>query len=285
MYLLKKGFTKEVADKHTKEKERFENWLKEERQTLKQIGYSDILTYTGVWRKHGNKVITMNKKLTALRHYFTYLMGEKRLVHNPALGISLQGTLRTVPYNLLEEEELQDLFTRYPQETLLQIREKAMLGLFVFQGITVKELEQLREENVDLSKGTIYIPSTRRTNSRKLKLESGQILLMYQYLKEVRPKLLKGCTEAIENLFFTTYFNQDLGNVLLRILSHLKLVNTKVKDFIHIRNSVITLWLKRENLRLVQYKAGHRFASSTERYKTNSLEELKNLLEEFHPLG
>ncbi|CAM4113381.1 hypothetical protein SAMN06265348_103289 [Pedobacter westerhofensis] len=51
-----------------------------------------------------------------------------------------------------------------------------------------------------------------------------------------------------------------------------------------VRQSVITEWLKEKDLRTVQYMAGHRYVSSTERYKTNDLEDLKDALQKFHPL-
>jgi len=51
-----------------------------------------------------------------------------------------------------------------------------------------------------------------------------------------------------------------------------------------IRASVITNWLHHYNLREVQYMAGHRFVSSTERYRTDNLEDLQKELEKYHPL-
>jgi integrase/recombinase XerD len=52
-----------------------------------------------------------------------------------------------------------------------------------------------------------------------------------------------------------------------------------------IRQSVITYWLKTMNLRQVQYMAGHKRVSSTERYLGNNLESLKDKLEKCHPLN
>jgi len=46
---------------------------------------------------------------------------------------------------------------------------------------------------------------------------------------------------------------------------------------------VITHWLKLHNLRKVQYMAGHRYISSTESYKANNLDGLKEDIAKFHP--
>jgi integrase/recombinase XerD len=51
-----------------------------------------------------------------------------------------------------------------------------------------------------------------------------------------------------------------------------------------IRASTITNWLKHYNLREVQYMAGHKYVSSTERYRMDTLEDLQKELEKYHPL-
>jgi len=51
-----------------------------------------------------------------------------------------------------------------------------------------------------------------------------------------------------------------------------------------IRQSVITEWTKTTVLRQVQYMAGYRCVGSVERYKRYNMEELKEALNEYHPL-
>ena len=51
-----------------------------------------------------------------------------------------------------------------------------------------------------------------------------------------------------------------------------------------IRSSVITEWLRKNNLRQVQYMAGHKYVSSTERYQCNNLDDLQNELQQHHPM-
>ena len=54
-------------------------------------------------------------------------------------------------------------------------------------------------------------------------------------------------------------------------------------NFKQVRTSVISHWLKSYNLREVQYMAGHRYVSSTERYLVNHTEDLLADIDEFHP--
>ena len=49
--------------------------------------------------------------------------------------------------------------------------------------------------------------------------------------------------------------------------------------------SGITNWLKHYNLRQVQVLAGHRYISSTERYLQDDLENLHEIVNNFHPIN
>lgn len=64
----------------------------------------------------------------------------------------------------------------------------------------------------------------------------------------------------------------------------LKRIYPEIKNAQQIRQSVITHWLKTNNLREVQYMAGHRWVSSTERYQQNNLEDLQKEINRYHPL-
>jgi integrase/recombinase XerD len=55
------------------------------------------------------------------------------------------------------------------------------------------------------------------------------------------------------------------------------------KSIDQIRASVIVHWLKLYNLRKVQVMAGHRYISSTENYKANNLDDLKEDIKNYHP--
>jgi integrase/recombinase XerD len=61
--------------------------------------------------------------------------------------------------------------------------------------------------------------------------------------------------------------------------------NPEILHSKQIRASTITYWLKNHNLRQVQYMAGHKYVSSTERYQLNNLDNLQRKLEKYHPLS
>ena len=58
-----------------------------------------------------------------------------------------------------------------------------------------------------------------------------------------------------------------------------------VTSALHLRGSVILNWLKIHPKRQVQYMAGHKYISSTERYASQGVEDLQDALAKHHPFG
>jgi len=147
---------------------------------------------------------------------------------------------------------------------------------------TFRYTEILEVKNVHLNKGKIYIKSTKRSNSRELELKPWQFMEILNYMNEVRPELQNKIDNYSEQVFPT---NTRFTVITSQIIKKLKRTNQKVKNVNQLRASVITNWLKQYNLRKVQVLAGHRFISSTERYVEDDLENLQEVINNFHPIN
>ena len=73
----------------------------------------------------------------------------------------------------------------------------------------------------------------------------------------------------------------SITGVIIKKLQH---YNSKVESIKQVRGSVITNWLKNNNVRRVQFLAGHKRIMSTEFYKKDHIEKLQNMIDKFHPL-
>jgi integrase/recombinase XerD len=140
----------------------------------------------------------------------------------------------------------------------------------------------LEPNNLKLKEGKINVPGNRKRNSRILELKPCQILELQEYITEIRPQINH---QNSSQLFLSMEGNTNLKNSLYHLFRAIKKTNPNIGSGKQIRASVITNWLKSHNLREVQYMAGHKYVSSTERYKMNDLEGLKNQIEKFHPLN
>ncbi len=209
---------------------------------------------------------------------------------NPIETTTIKGIKRTVNYNILESDELEDLYYSYQSDNvadkyhrLCAKRNKVIVGLLVYQGLNTTELIQLELEDLQLYKGKVYIKSGARSNSRTLELKPWQVIEFLEYIKEVREEILIRKQLETDRIFIPN--NKRLGITIHHILKKLKKTNHKVNSSNQIRASVITNWLKHYNLRQVQVMAGHRYISSTERYVQNDLESLHEIVNNFHPIN
>jgi integrase/recombinase XerD len=272
----------------------FLEWLDKENIKVKESNYNDLLNFIDHCRKKKMKTRMVNRTLLALRHYYHYLDIGK----NPAAGITLRGTMRTVPHDLLTKEELEELYEKYQVIDERSQRNKVILGLFIYQAITTDELHKLEPNHIKVREGKIYVPGSPRSNSRILKLEAEQILELHEYLKAVRPKILAELKEErpgrkpdkvkevkdLHQLFVSMNGSENIKNSLVFLMSALRKINPKVNHAKQIRYSVITEWLKEKDIRTVQYMAGHKYVSSTERYRSYNLQDLEESLTQHHPL-
>jgi integrase/recombinase XerD len=279
-YLQETGFKSQTVYQHCKYASCFLAWTAEASLALEQITYTEILDFADHLKKDNKNINLINRLMLAVRYYFTYLQNERQISYNPAAGISLKGTIRTVPHDLLEKTELETLYHNYEIKDERTHRNKVIIGLLVYQALTREELETIKPEHLKLREGKINIPKTGKQNDRILPLQPHQILDLQEYILLIRPKL----QSKSERLFTGRYDLEDLQNTLLHLGYALKKINPKYKHAVQIRQSVITEWLKEKDLRTVQYMAGHRYVSSTERYKSNNLEDLKDALSKHHPL-
>lgn len=147
----------------------------------------------------------------------------------------------------------------------------------IWQGLHSGELEKLEVTHINLNEGIIYIPSTSRSNNRELKLSTQQILTLYTYIHGgARDRLKPKADELLAG-------NQH--NIMHLLMEELKGINPQIQNAAHIRASVILYWLKQHNKRQVQYMAGHKSITSTEKYAVQELETLTDQLSKHHPFG
>lgn len=265
----------------------FEKWCKRIGTDPGTIDYQTCLKYVRHLTRKGNKKKTVNHKLRRIKTYLDHLVEEGNRSDNPLADIRVKGEKRSIHYDLLESEELEDLYysfeTTGKQEiyhTYTAKRDKIIVGFMVYQGLHAKDLKHLRSEHLNVNKGKLYVPGSRRSNGRELELRPWQIMELAGYLNDIREKLMER-TQDSDHLF--PYGDRFI--FVPNIVKKLKKYNQKVTNAKQIRASVITLWLGRYNLRKVQYLAGHRYISSTERYLQDDLENLHETVNNFHPIN
>lgn len=298
-YLEKHGFRQSTISGHVQDLKRFENWCKDQNIDPSKASYDHLLKFIQFKQKDGVSKSTINNHLNSIHKYFDYLIESdeslsaeqagkdfvlRRAQANPAKDLRLKNRGRKVHVHLLSPDQLDTLYMsfqiRHEWEYKGEYTKKAhrrnsvILGLLVYQGIQSSELSLLEKGHLNLLQGSVYIPSSAKGNSRILKLNASQILPIQNYLQDL-PK-------EQEKLFGSS----KLSNYLSWIMRALrKSVENEKINGPHIRASVIMNWLKLYNIRQVQYMAGHKQISTTERYKEEDIHDLQKQLELYHPFS
>jgi len=286
-YLLQKGYSIKSGERYLKDIELYKKWLHKENITEEAVSYNDITHY--IQSKKGKvKQITIQTVLASLKQYYNYLQELGFIAENPTVNVQIKGIKRKVLHNILSKQDLEKIYFDYKNsqsESLSKKRNEIIVSLLVYQGLNTNDLQSLITKDVKLREGKIFIKGSRRSNERTLKLEAHQILDFMEYTLQVRQTILTE-TKKETDLFFVTQGNSlKLQNVMQKLMQQLHKQNGQIKSVKQIRASVITGWLKVYNLREVQYFAGHRYVSSTENYLINDLEDLKEDINKYHPIG
>ncbi len=249
-----------------------------------KLSYQNLMEYVELLRKNYNPQ-SVKRTMYAIKKYYDYLVETGKIKTNIATNIKIKdGKENPIQLQeLLTEKELQKLLEpreeRYP---ILEKRNQIIMSLLVNQALLVGDIEKLKIEDLDLQNAKVKVQKSGITNERILELKAEQILLFYQYLQKERIQL-----ERQKTSFFLL---NKLGSAITKDDINY-LVSTYQKGFakkltsVKIRQSVVKLKLDQgENLRKVQYFAGHKHADTTEKYRETGVDALQTAINQFHPI-
>lgn len=279
-YLQQKKYSPATVDRYAGYIKRFLTWLATEDISDETFTYNDLLEFMRYCQTRGVTKGTVHNILSIVRHYSNYLGHEGRRNDNPATGVFIKGLVRKLPSNLLSMEAMEELYKQYSVQLNVEASKKIMFGLMVYQGLNVGEVMRLQGHHIKIKEGKIFIKGTKRTNERLLDLKALQVTALQNYLNANKFKEGSLFIEPVKK----EVSERNINNRIKYMFGQLKKLNEKVINAKQIRSSVITFWLRQNNLRQVQYLAGHKYVSSTERYQVNNLEDLQNELQHHHPM-
>lgn len=281
VYRYKNGYSEKSIRVQNSHVNRFKSCCISNNINLEEISYNQALQFIDEERNRGILNQSIIREVNSIRIYFDYLLEIGRIQQNIIRRIKIRNTGQKVLPETLSTEQLENIYQifmdlpewEHKTKTTKQLHKRniVILGLLVYQGLTSGETAKLELNHINLSEGKIYVPSTRKSNARTLKLQANQILPIKTYIEEFKPK----------SFLFPSKKQSDM---ICKIVQQAKKLNPEIIDSRQIRTSVIMNWLKTNNIRQVQYMAGHKSIRSTEQYRSQDLTDLTKQLELFHPL-
>lgn len=248
--------------------------------------YQDIINFLEQLKKKYSNESSRVRILSAIKRYYDYLLETNIRNDHPCRNIVVKRKKKYIQtQDLFTREELMILFERENRYKVLEVRNKLIISLLIFQGLTSEDIIKLNIQNIDLDTGEINIKASTNLRGRKLELDRMQFQLFNRYLNEIRPQLL---TTKTNRLFIGKLGTELTVDGINSIFDQFKnLYPERRLNPTTIRQSTICHWLNVLKLPLedVQDLAGHKYPSATQAYKQIDAEASRKWINQYHPLG
>lgn len=281
-YFDKLGFAHNTRRSYFNSMMKFVDWCASVNLDHSKASVDDLYTYISSMRERGLSEHTVRERICTVEHFFR----ATRRKLNPAVFIRFGKRASTIPANLLDDETMVDIYLSLMPRTMRDARNRVIMGLIMFQGLTRNETGLIEVEHIELDKMRIYVPASRKANERYVPLRQMQVQDLEDYLYRLRPQMLVECGRQTGRLFFPFGGGSDVHNLLWILCRDIKLRFPQFRNLVQLRDSRINIWLnaQKQDLRAVQYLCGMRYASSLLRHKRTDTDKLKRKLDLLHPM-
>jgi integrase/recombinase XerC len=281
---LEKKYSPHTVIAYIKDVVSFESFVKSEfdSEDLSEVNYSLIRSWIVSLVDNGISNTSVNRKITALKSYYKFLLKTKQIEVSPLLKHKSLKTPKTlqIPFSEKEVDEVLHQI-KYP-EGFEGVRDKLIIDLFYTTGIRRTELIHLKMINIDFSNATLKVLG-KRNKERILPLLPIIANQFKLYLTE--RAYLERITD--NEYFFLTLKGVKMNDSLVYRLinNYFSAVSEKVKRSPHIlRHTFATHLLNNgADLNSVKELLGHSSLASTQIYTQSSLYELKKVYGDAHP--
>jgi integrase/recombinase XerC len=116
---------------------------------------ADIRAFVAAERRRGLSATSLQRRLSACRSYYQWLLKHGRVEANPAASVRAPKAPRKLPQVLDTDEAVK--LVELPTDATLGLRDRALLELFYSSGLRLSELCNLRWRDLDLDGGLVTV--------------------------------------------------------------------------------------------------------------------------------
>ncbi len=241
-----------------------------------------IRGYLGFLHKK-NKKSTIARKLSAVRSFFKYLIKHGVILDNPLDLILTPKQKKMVP-TYLPVDDIFRLIDSVKTDTLLGLRNRAILETLYSSGIRVSELAGMNIFEVDFSKCVIRVLG-KGNKERIVPIGNKALDSIQAYRKRLQVELGVGVDENIP-----LFLNNKKGRLTTRSIARIIEKTAKQCGILipvsphALRHTFATHMLDAgADLRVVQELLGHKSLSTTQKYTHVSIDRLMETYDKTHP--
>lgn len=279
---VEKGLADNTLKAYRRDIRKFAAFIEKRKRALGEISRDDIVDFLGTLFREQLDSRSVARHLVTIRNFFRFALMEGAVQSDPAMNIESPRVRRSLPQHL-SLEEVDRLLSLPCTQTILGLRDKAMIEVLYSTGLRVSELCGLRVGDLHMETGCLRCIG-KGNKERLVPVGRAALAVVREYMRKSRPKLLRGGGSPY---LFLNRFGRPLTRIgLWKILSaygrraHLSL---RLKPHV-LRHSFATHLLDRgADLRSVQMMLGHADISTTQIYTHVVEERLRQVYRSHHP--
>lgn len=246
---------------------------------LDKVSGDDIKKY--VKSLHELKEKSLARKLSSLRMFYDFMVKRRFIAVSPMTGIDGPKIGKYLP-DVLSVEEV-DRLLDFTCDNDFSFRNRCILELLYSTGLRISELVSLKLENIVLDEAFVKVMG-KGSKERIVPLNDVALDYLEKYIKEVRPRMLKGVTT--DDLFLNNHGKGLTRQAVFKIIK-------KRAEEIHLKKSISPHTLRHSfathllqngaDIRFIQELLGHAELGTTEIYTHVANETLKRDYDEYNP--
>ena len=190
-YLQKeRRYPETTINSYARDIEQYYEFLKENKIEDKDISNDEIRSYLKHMDELKYSKSTISRNLSALRHYYNYLMISYNYKNNPFKQIRNPKKDKKIP-NFLQYDELENIINSIPLDNALDVRNRLIIELLYATGLRVSELTSLEVNQINYSGREIKVVG--KGNKERI-VYFGEYCeeILKLYLRNYRNELLNG---------------------------------------------------------------------------------------------
>ncbi len=235
-----------------------------------------------IFLKTKNKA-TLSRKIYALKSFYAYLTTQGKVPGNPFDAIAVPKNEKKLP-GILTETEMLAFLDKLPEETFIELRNKAAFEFLYATGLRVSELVNLKISDINLKEGLVRVMGKGK-KERIIPFYDGAGIILQRYLDKAGMTFKRRSEDVFLNTHGKKITERSIEIILQK--TYMEVMESRKRVYPHLfRHSFATHLLQRgANLRVIQELLGHADLSTTEKYTSLNYSDLLNVYKKFHPRG
>ena len=283
---VEKGLAPLSVTAYRSDLEQYAEVLRKRKRALREARRQDVRDFLNALFANGVDARSVARKLSALRHFYKYLLLDRYIEKDPTLNIETPRQWKVLPKSLAtgEVEQLLQGPMRAKEDRLSQalaMRDRAMLEVFYAGALRVSELINVKLEDLKLELGYVLVRG-KGDKERIVPLGAAAQEIVQAYLRDARPVLAAGKSSPF--LFVARGGKPITRQRVWQMVSAASANAGRHASPHMLRHSCATHMVENgADLRTVQTILGHADISTTQVYTHLALDRLNRVHRQHHP--